>query len=412
MERAKMRVLRYLHFMIAFVLIAASAFCTDVSSELAMCTTPPPVSDEELSEICTWDDLGYKIHGKNGQETKFRCKSFEKDLGERGQYDAVKYGYFSKFSYYGKSEYVNDIKSQAGTDASNYELLSDAETEALLAGTSLTVKDGSIISKEDQRLYNKDEKKGKLNGHAESGSTRFDAKIFVKRDVNGKITDVVISYRGTQFKNPRDWWDDIKQAAGGVPKQYKQASELLGAVLSSDLFNGSQIVCTGHSLGGGLATYAMADNDLQNRVTGYTNDAAGLSEQTLNSLKVNNSDRVIDAAQHITNIRAKNDPVSYVGYHLGKIYEIEIGEDSIVKNHDLDKLITTMETFGLANTAKESSDDPFGYEPENDGNGRTCTVPSNGNTPGNTSNGRVKPKPSSNTRVRRGGGGDMSSRIW
>ena len=379
----------------------------DNSLGLAICTTPPPVIDEELSEICTWDDLGYKIHGKNGQAAKFQCKSFEEDLSKNGQYNAVKYGYLGKFSYYGKSEYVNSIKSQAGTDASGYELLSGSELDNILAGTSLIARDGSIISKKDERLYDKDEQKGKLDGHAEAGSTRFDAKIFVKRDGKGKIIDVVISYRGTQFKNPRDWWDDVKQAAGGVPDQYKQASELLRAVLASDMFDGAQVVCTGHSLGGGLATYAMADNDLQGRVTGYTYDAAGLSGRTLNSLK-SNTDRVIDAAQHITNIRAEKDPVSYIGYHLGEMYEIGIGEDSVVKNHDLDKLITAMEDIVFGDSGKEPANDPFDVDPENkgDGNGQVCPVPGNGSTGGQ--------RPSTPTTRRRGGsgGGDTSARIW
>ena len=395
--------------MALFLSALTFSLCAAGSLEFATCTPPPPVSDEELSEICTWDDLGYKIHGKNGQETKFKCKSFEKDLknDKRRQYNAVKYGYFSKFSYYGKSDYVNDIKSQAGADASRYELLSDSEVEKLLSETSLTVKDGSIISKKDERLYEKDEKKGKLDGHAEAGSTRFDAKIFVTRDANGKITEAVIAYRGTQFKNPRDWWDDVKQAAGGVPEQYKQASELLASVLSSELLDGAQIVCTGHSLGGGLATYAMADNDLQGRVTGYTYDAAGLSGRTLNSLK-DNTDRVIDAAQHITNIRAEKDPVSYVGYHLGEMYEIEIGEDSVVNNHDLDKLIRAMEEIITKNPGKVPVGDPFDSDPEDkgDGNGQMCPVPGNGSTGGQ---GSTQP-----TTRRRGGsgGGDTSSRIW
>ena len=392
-----------------------------LSSSVAHYAIPPAVNDSELSEFCTWDDLGYKIHGKNGQPEKFECKSFEKNLEKGKQYEALKYGYFSKFAYYGKSEYVNKIKSTAGADVSAYKLLPDAEIENIISGTSLMVKDRSIISKKDENLYDKDDKNGRLDGHSEGGSTRFDAKIFVKRDEGGKIIEVVISYRGTQFKNPRDWWDDVKQAAGGVPDQYRQASELLRVVLNSDLFSGAQIVCTGHSLGGGLVTYAMADNDLSGRVRGYTYDAAGLSGKTLDSLK-NNIDRVIDASHSIINVRAVKDPVSYVGYHLGKMYQIDVGEDKIVKNHDLDKLIAAMEKIPCKSTDANNGqvckpgDSPFDSEPDNNGggNGQICPVPGGGGSSGGAYSGGVRsPKPTSGTsRIRRGGGGDTKARIY
>ena len=168
------------------MLLATFAFCNELPIGLAQCSTPPAVSDSEITKTCTWDDLGYKIHGKNGQKDKFKCKSFEGDLAEDMQYNALKYGYFSKFSYYGKSDSVNNMKSHAKTDASEYKLLDGAELEKILSGTTMMAKDGSIISRKDEHLYDKDDAKGKLDGHSEAGSTRFDAKIFVKRDENDK----------------------------------------------------------------------------------------------------------------------------------------------------------------------------------------------------------------------------------
>lgn len=54
----------------------------------------------------------------------------------------------------------------------------------------------------------------------------------------------------------------------------------------------------------------------------------------------------------------------------------------------------------------KQEEDPFAIPLDGDENGQQCPVPGGG------SNGTVKPKPSPNTRVRRGGGGDTKARIW
>ena len=56
----------------------------------------------------------------------------------------------------------------------------------------------------------------------------------------------------------------------------------------------------------------------------------------------------------------------------------------------------------------KNEDDPFDSEPEPKDNGQVHPSPGNG---GVSSGGKVAPKPAPNTRVRRGGGGDTSSRI-
>ena len=57
-------------------------------------------------------------------------------------------------------------------------------------------------------------------------------------------------------------------------------------------------------------------------------------------------------------------------------------------------------------------EDPFDSNPDGsgDGNGQMCPMP--GNSGGGSSGGVRVPKPSPNTRVRRGGGGDTKARIW
>ena len=61
----------------------------------------------------------------------------------------------------------------------------------------------------------------------------------------------------------------------------------------------------------------------------------------------------------------------------------------------------------------DGADDPFNSAPENDGNGQMCPAPGNGSTGGRSSGSRSgSGSRSSATRVRRGGGGDTSARIW
>ena len=370
-------------------MIPSLAHCSAVSDAVGDYVSPPQISYSEIADVSDPSDLAYKIHGKNGGSEKFKCKSFEKDLEVGKRREALKYGYFSSFSYRGTSEEVQKEMSTATLEAQGYKQLSSNELQELLKGTSLEGDDNGIWSK-DETERNKNNKK-----------MRFDAKIFIKQ-VDNK-TEVVIAYRGTQMTNAGDWWDDVKQAANPlgnifVQKQYKQASELLAAVLASESFKGASIVCTGHSLGGGLVTYAMASNDLQNRVAGYTYDAAGLSEQTLNSIKDVNL--IKDASKHITNIRATKDPVSYIGYHLGPMYEVRLDTDKVVENHSLERLIRAMEN-------NVGSDDPFdaqpGSSPSVDGTGATST------------GGRPSSLPSSHRRNGgsiRSGGGNTSSKLW
>ena len=369
-------------------MIPSLAHCSAVSDAVGDYVSPPQISYSEIADVSDPSDLAYKIHGKNGGSEKFKCKSFEKDLEVGKRRDALKYGYFSSFSYRGTSEEVLKEMSTATLEAQGYTQLSTDVLQELLKGTSLEGDDNGIWSK-DESKRNKDNKK-----------MRFDAKIFVKQV--GDKTEVVIAYRGTQMTNAGDWWDDVKQAANPlgnifVQKQYKQASELLAAVLTSESFKGASIVCTGHSLGGGLVTYAMASNDLQNRVTGYTYDAAGLSEQTLKSIEDVNL--IKDASQHIINVRATKDPVSYIGYHLGPMYEVRLDTDKVVENHSLERLIKAMEN-------NVEPDDPFDAPPE--------TNPSSDGAGATSTGGQPSSRPPSQRRNGgsiRGGGGNTSCRF-
>ena len=69
---------------------------------------------------------------------------------------------------------------------------------------------------------------------------------------------VVLAFAGTDPKSPADLVTDARQALGlGTPIQYQQASALAGRLQRE---HGSNLILTGHSLGGGLASYASMRN--------------------------------------------------------------------------------------------------------------------------------------------------------
>lgn len=68
---------------------------------------------------------------------------------------------------------------------------------------------------------------------------------------------VIVAYSGTDEKI--DWDDNIKQGLGLSTAQYKEAVDFANKWKDTD---GNNVILTGHSLGGGLASYASIKTDL------------------------------------------------------------------------------------------------------------------------------------------------------
>ena len=104
----------------------------------------------------------------------------------------------------------------------------------------------------------------------------------------------VVAYAGTNPKELPDIGADATQAFGLETKQYNQAISL--AKEAEVAFGDGNVVFTGHSLGGGLASAAALAID----ASAVTFNAAGVSNETMRSLGLNPNgtrDQVADSGQ-------------------------------------------------------------------------------------------------------------------
>ncbi|RRD57143.1 DUF2974 domain-containing protein [Comamonadaceae bacterium OH2545_COT-014] len=115
--------------------------------------------------------------------------------------------------------------------------------------------------------------------------TGFDAAIY--QNAEGQY---VVAYRGTdswRLGPGGDATTNGGQAIGLATDQYQQATGL--AMRALEVFGEGNVVITGHSLGGGLASAAM----LATGTPGVTFNAAGLSDNTLRRLNLQSSPNAI-----------------------------------------------------------------------------------------------------------------------
>ncbi|WP_394821697.1 Mbeg1-like protein [Pendulispora albinea] len=104
------------------------------------------------------------------------------------------------------------------------------------------------------------------------GGSGFRAAIYT----DGK-GNYVLSYAGTDPLSPADWANNLKQGLGYDATQYNQAIALAKDAKAAF---GDNLVITGHSLGGGLASAAA----LATGSPAVTFNAAGLSDDTIKKL--------------------------------------------------------------------------------------------------------------------------------
>lgn len=146
--------------------------------------------------------------------------------------------------------------------------------------------------------------------------------------------DIVLAFAGTETGKKAEtdrthsMQADIVQRIGGYSTMYHDAAGITHMLLEHHPEKPFKLV--GHSLGGGLAQYALATNieSESNRLQGWTFNSAGLSASTLGAIGV---ERIKAAQQNITNVRVEGDPVSagssmgekFKGALLGKVWTLK-----------------------------------------------------------------------------------------
>ncbi len=195
------------------------------------------------------------------------------------------------------SDSVAGTSPQRDTDLQLAEMANDAYDVSGPDGTTGTQSEKDLAAAGWTRLQPEGDHLVDANGNEiaidpaslEDKSTGFRAAIY--QNQQGQY---VVAYAGTNPKELGDLKADATQAFGMDTKQYNQAIAL--AKEAEVAFGDGNVVFTGHSLGGGLASAAALATD----ASAVTFNAAGLSNETLRDLGLNPNaarDQVADSGQ-------------------------------------------------------------------------------------------------------------------
>lgn len=88
-------------------------------------------------------------------------------------------------------------------------------------------------------------------------------RAIVLRPIDPHDRRAILAYAGTDSKSWEDWGNNLGQGFGFTPEQYDQAAGLAREVGAEARANGEALTLTGHSLGGGLASYAAVATGAQ-----------------------------------------------------------------------------------------------------------------------------------------------------
>lgn len=147
---------------------------------------------------------------------------------------------------------------------------------------------------------------------------------------------IAVSFSGTDKRNLNMVYADIVQLSD-PSILYLKAAGLLALLMEA--MPGRTLYVTGHSLGGGLAQFALAANMTSERLKGFAFNPAGLSMVSLRHL---GADRLAAAAKSVWVFKTCRDPVSAIG---GKLGCVTVLPETDRNGHGLDDLRAGMDQY-------------------------------------------------------------------
>ena len=124
----------------------------------------------------------------------------------------------------------------------------------------------------------------------ENEGTGFRAEVY-RNSITG---EAVLAFQGTNFESVEDWKNNLQQGVGLTSPQYEQARR--AADEFNNVFANEERSLTGHSLGGGMASYAALATGLE----ATTFNAAGLHTNSLDRVGATRNDALdLVTAHHV-----------------------------------------------------------------------------------------------------------------
>lgn len=107
------------------------------------------------------------------------------------------------------------------------------------------------------------------------------------RDIDAVKKEIIIGFSGTEICSKKNWRTNVDQFIGRLPLPYAQACGIVDGVWKGSThkkgFENAIIKIYGHSLGGGLMQYAIANSSAK-RIYGYGYNSAGLSFKNIKQI--------------------------------------------------------------------------------------------------------------------------------
>ena len=196
----------------------------------------------------------------------------------------------------------------------------------------------------------------------EDSATGLKGTIFVS-EADPENSPIIVAFTGSDIRMTwrafLNFMAAAYQTAGGVPTIFNQANDIVVAL--QEMYPEREVILTGTSLGGGLATYAASMHDLKAVVF----NSIGLGGGAKQALKEKHGDAVYEKALGlITHINLENDaltawmPEVILRNQLGKIYLLPQYTEKkwATESHMIEPVIDNLEYY-LEHNADDSKVD-------------------------------------------------------